>query len=370
MKKLIFFTILIYLISFVVYAGTFDGVFTDKVKSEVRQSFEIIENDFISSIDAIEMIERLNEGDYTVEFSRLPEYIKNGFLNELKGNFNFFLKITVIILLVSLVENMSENISGKSILAISCSSVVVLNLIDVFYDISGYATQTIDRLILFINSLTPTLLTTLAGSGRVVSAGMLNPIMLGVSSVITLIIKSVLIPLITVGLALKLTVSVTDKRHLLNLGNQIYSLVKWLTGFMLTLYAGIIAVVGAAAPSVDEITLKTAKYAVGSFVPYVGSMLSDSVELVLNCSSVVKNSIGIVGLIGILTVVALPCLKIVVKILLFNLLSVLVAPVSGKGVLDALNNISSCLNILLGFVFVVSVMYILSITVIIYVGGA
>lgn len=370
MKKLVFTAIIIYLISFVVYAGTYDGVFTDKVKNDVRQSFEIIGDDFIDGNDAVGLIERLNEGDFDSGFSGFLDFIKNSFLNEIKGSLGIFLKITVIILLVSLVDNMSANTSGKTILKIACNSVVVLNLLDVFYDTSAYITQTIDRLVLFINSLIPTLLTTLAGTGRVVSAGVMNPVMLGVSSAITLMIKSILIPLITVGLALKLTVSVTDKDHILNLGNRIYSLVKWLTGFMLTVYAGIIAVVGAAAPSVDEITLKTAKYAVGSFVPYVGSMLSDSVELVLNCSSVVKNSIGIVGLIGILSVVALPCLKITVKILLFNLLSVIVAPVTGKGVSDSLNNISSCLNILLGLVFVVSVMYILSITVIICVGGA
>ena len=119
-----------------------------------------------------------------------------------------------------------------------------------------------------------------------------------------------------------------------------------------------------------KITLKTTKYAVGSFIPYVGGMLADSVDLILACSTVVKNSVGIAGLAGIISIVAVPCIKIVVKVIIINILSVTVSPVAGKAVVSSINNVSAYLGILLGMLVVVSIMYILSITVIIFVGGA
>ena len=363
-------SVLLLVYSATVCADEFDGIMTDDLKGEITDSFEIVQSDFLYGTNALELIQKMNSGDFSIGVKGIGNYVKEKFSDEMRNNFGFFIKITVLILLVSLIENICCDDKRKKAVSLLCASVVIITMIGLFSDLSVYVTETVDRLSLFINSLIPILLTLTATSGHTATAGMLNPIMLGVSSVITLVVKSVIIPLLFIGLALKLTDSVSGKNYLSAFGKQVYGLIKWITGFTLTIYIGIITVIGTAAPNVDEVTLKTAKYAVGTFVPYVGNMLTDSVELVLNCSSVVKNSVGVAGLIGVLSVVAVPCIKISVKVILFNILSTLVSPVAGKPVSNALDSVSSCLNIMLGLLFVVSVMYILSITVIIFIGGA
>lgn len=367
MKKIIFMILIILnLYTAYVSAEEINDVLDDGMRSNIDNTFEKADVGF----DALEIIDKLNNGEFNMDYKSIVDYVKINMQREFRENFGFIANIFILVMLLALIENVHNSFNNDKLVRLVVSGVVVSGLVTVTYDIAKYSVEVIDRLILFINSLIPTLMTLLATSGKIGTSGVLNPLMLGVSSVISSIIKSFIVPLCLMSLVLKLTGSLTERNNLTNFGNQIQKLIKWTLGLVFTVYVGIIGVVGVAAPKVDDIALKTTKYAVGNFIPYVGGMVADSVDLILACSSVVKNSVGIAGLIGIFSIVALPCLKIAVKVIAVNILSVIVSPVSGKTVLDSINTVSSSLSILFSMSVVVSIMYILSITVIIFVGGA
>ena len=50
------------------------------------------------------------------------------------------------------------------------------------------------------------------------------------------------------------------------------------------------------------ITAKTTKAAVSNFIPVVGKILGDAVDTVIGCSNILKNAVGIVGVIIILSI--------------------------------------------------------------------
>jgi len=349
-----------------VYADGIDDAFDAERKNQINESFENAEID----LNPIEIIEKLNSGDFNIEYENIFQYLKIKLTETFKDDFSFLINIFLLVIISSLVESLQSAFKNDKTVNLVVTGIVVLSTINLTYSVAEFCTQMIDRLIMFINSLIPTLMSFLASSGKIGTSGILNPIMLGVSSVISLVIKSFVIPLGIIGLCLRLTGDITDKKHLNNFGNQIYKLLKIFLGLIFSIYVSIISIVGVSAPKIDEITLKTTKYAVGNFIPYVGGMLADSVDLILNCSSVVKNSVGIAGLIGIVSIVAVPCIRMTVKLILINILSFTVSPVAGKSILNSINNISSYLGILLSMMVVVSVMYILSVTVIIFIGGA
>lgn len=367
MKKIIL--ILFIFLNFIFIYVSADGVddaFNNEVKSNVENAFDNANIEF----DAIETIDKLNKGNFNFDYKNLGEFIKNSFLKELRENYGYFLRIFLLIILTALIDNIQISFKNDKTVNVIVSAVIVLSMITVTKDIADYTILIIDRLILFINSLIPTLMTLLATSGKAGTAGVLNPVMIGVSSVMSVIIKSFVIPLCLISLVLKLTGNITEKIHLKNFGNQIQKLIKWVLGIVFTVYVGIIGIIGVSAPKVDDIALKTAKYAVSNFIPVVGGVASDSVDLILTCSSIVKNSIGITGLIGIFIIVGVPCLKVAVKVIIVNVLTILSSTISSKNVSDSLNDVSSSLSLLLGMNVVVSIMYILSITVIIFIGGA
>lgn len=367
MKKIVVLFLLFFnVLSGQIYAHGVDDAFDRQTRESVEDAFEKAEVDF----DALEIIDKLNNGNFNIDYKNFSEYIKINVSKEFKGNFIFVLHIFVLITISALIENVQASFKNDGLVKLVVSCIVVLSLVNVTAEIAEYTIMIIDRLILFINSLIPTLMTLLATSGKIGTSGVLNPVMLGVSSVISVVIKSFAVPLCIISLVLKLTGNITEKSHLTNFGNQVQKFLKWMLGIVFTIYVGIISIAGVVAPKVDDVTLKTAKYAVSSFIPYVGSMAADSVDLILVCSSIVKNSVGLAGLIGIFVIVAIPCIKVAVKVIVINVLTVIVSPISNKTVTDSLNDVSSVLNILLGMNVVVSIMYILSLTVIIFIGGA
>jgi len=67
---------------------------------------------------------------------------------------------------------------------------------------------------------------------------------------------------------------------------------------------------------------------------------------------------------------AVPCLNVLVKLVVLNIVSFFVSPVAGKNVIESLNNMTSCIGVLFAVNIILAVMYIISITVIIFIGGA
>ncbi len=349
-----------------VFAYSINDVLDKETRDNINNTFEISGVDY----NAMEIIDKLNNGNFNYEFTDFFSYIKTLFKDFLKENLGFLSLIFILVMLASAVENLNMSFGENKTLSTVISSLVVISLIDIVKDIAQYSITFIDSLILFINSLIPTLTMLLATSGRTGTAGILNPVMLGVSSIIVYFVKNFVVPLCFISLVLNLTGCITEKNYISTYGGHIHKLIKVSLGVVFTVYVGIIGIIGVAAPKVDEVTLKTTKYAVSNFIPYVGGMVSDSVELILACSGVVKNSVGIAGLIFVLIMSLAPCLRIATKFIMINVLGVLISPVAGKRILDALNNISSTVGILFAMNIVVSIMYIISISVIIFIGGA
>lgn len=370
MKRIIIFLgLIIWFSTFDAYAAAGGVTIDENVKNQVGKSFEVIEED-LGDIDVSGLLDRLSKGDFSIDKKGVFDGIKEMILKSFRNSYGFFFRLLLIILLVAAAESINADGGMGNAVRLLCAAVISVNMIGIFSEISDYCISVTDKLVLFINSLIPVLIALVAAGGNVSAAGMLNPIMLGASSVVSVAVRAVILPLIFVGFSFRASGAVTGKKHIAELGSQVFSLVKWCTGLVMTVYIGIITIIGTSAPHVDEVTLKTAKYAVSSFVPYVGGMLTDSVELVLNCSNVVKNSVGILGLIGILAVAAVPCVSIAVKSVLLGILSVVSAPVTDSKTHSVIKEVSSCVNTILGMMTVVCVMYIVSVTVIIFVGGA
>ena len=57
------------------------------------------------------------------------------------------------------------------------------------------------------------------------------------------------------------------------------------------------AIQGLTGSTYDGVTLRTAKFAMDKFVPVVGGMFSGTMDTLIGCSLVVKNGVGVMGLI-------------------------------------------------------------------------
>ena len=106
----------------------------------------------------------------------------------------------------------------------------------------------------------------------------------------------------------------------------------------LTIFIGIITMFGIGS-KIDGMTIRTAKFAVDNLVPIVGKFLSDAVETVVSCSAILKNGIGIIGLIALFLICIVPIIKIVVLIFSYKIIGAIAQTIASENIVNFFNEV-------------------------------
>lgn len=109
----------------------------------------------------------------------------------------------------------------------------------------------------------------------------------------------------------------------------------------------------------DGITAKTAKTVVSSAIPVVGKILGDAVDTVLGCGIVLKNAVGIVGVIIVIGICIMPIIKLSILFLSYKLLAIVSEPIADKNIVGLLEQIGDIFKIFLGVLCALSFMLII-----------
>ena len=128
---------------------------------------------------------------------------------------------------------------------------------------------------------------------------------------------------------------------------------------------GVLSLEGTLSSSVDGITAKTAKAAVSSIIPVVGKILGDTVDTVMGCANILKNAIGVIGIIVILEICAMPIVKLAVLTGMYKLMAAISQPIADEKIVKLLEGLGDTFKILLAILFSISTMLIIGITIVI-----
>ena len=276
--------------------------------------------------------------------------------------------IIVIIVIHSILKSISEGLENKSISQITyyVQYILIVTLIMTnFADILSMVRTSIDSLVGFMNSLIPLLITLMLTTGNIASAGIIEPIILFIITFIGNFITTVLIPFVLISNVLGIVSKVSDRVQVDKLGKFFNSSVVWVLGIVLTVFVGVLSVEGSLSSTVDGITAKTAKAAVTNFIPVVGKILGDAVDTVIGCSNVLKNAVGIIGVIVIVCICVGPIIKLAVLMALYYLAGAVCQPIADGKIVKLLEQMGDTFKILLAIMCSVSVMLIVGTTLVI-----
>ena len=276
--------------------------------------------------------------------------------------------IVVIIVIHSILKSISEGLENKSISQITyyVQYILIVTLIMTnFADILSMVTTSINNLVGFMNSLIPILITLMLTTGNIASAGIIEPIILFIITFIGNFITSVLIPFVLIANVLGIVSKVSDRVQVDKLSKFFNSSVVWVLGIVLTIFVGVLSVEGSLSSTVDGITAKTAKAAVTNFIPVVGKILGDAVDTVIGCSNVLKNAVGIIGVIVILCICVGPIIKLAVLMALYYLAGAVCQPIADDRIVKLLDQMGDTFKMLLAIMCSVSVMLIVGTTLVI-----
>lgn len=239
-----------------------------------------------------------------------------------------------------------------------------------FADIINLAKTTIQNLVGFSYSLLPILLTLMMTTGSIASASAVQPVLLFLITFIGNIITTFLLPLILIGTALSIVSKVSDKVQIDKLSKYFKTSVVWVLGIVLTIFVGVLSLEGSLTSSVDGITAKTAKAAVSNFIPVVGKILGDAVDTVIGCSNILKNAVGIVGVIVVIGICIVPIIKLAILTITYYIASAVCQPIADDKIVSLLSGMGDTFKVLLAMLISVSVMLIIGITLVIKISNS
>jgi stage III sporulation protein AE len=142
-----------------------------------------------------------------------------------------------------------------------------------------------------------------------------------------------------------------------------------LMGLFLTVFLGVISVQGVSTAVADGFAIKTAKFITGNFIPVIGRMFTDATDTVIGASALLKNSVGIAGVAILLMIVAFPAIKILMIAFIYKFAAALLQPLGGGPIIRCLDIISKSVIYVFAALAIVSLMFFLSITVIVAAGN-
>lgn len=221
--------------------------------------------------------------------------------------------------------------------------------------------NTISNLVGFMNSLVPILIALIVATGQIASGTVLQPILIFAVVFIGNIVSLIILPIITVTMVLNIASNLSDKVQIGNLAKFFKSSVTWFLGFVITIFVGLLSLEGTLTSSVDGITIKGIKSAASTFIPVVGKALGDSVDTVLGATSLIKNSIGFVGIIIVIGICILPIIKLTVLSVMYSLVGAISEPIADKKIVNIINQMAGTFKILLGVMFFIAVLLIIGI---------
>nr|WP_245547006.1 stage III sporulation protein AE [Evansella cellulosilytica] len=232
-----------------------------------------------------------------------------------------------------------------------------------------FAERTIEVMSNFMVSIVPILLVLMASSGSVTSVALFHPIVMFLVHTSGIFVQYVVLPLLFLSTLLYIISTMTDHYKVTKLAQFLRNIAVGSLGIFLTVFLGVLSVQGATAAIADGIAIRTAKFVTGNFVPVVGRMFTDAADTVMGASVLLKNTVGVVGLVILLLICSFPALKVLSVAIIYTFTAAILQPLGGGPIIKCLSIIGKQMLFVFGALAAVSLMFFLSITIIVISGN-
>lgn len=353
---------------------------TEQILQEQKENFGISDfiketrkygGDFLQDIDISKTLNDALTGK--IDNSTIYKKVLNIFGTEIKQSITILISILVIVVIHSILKSISDSLENKNIAKIIyyvqyilIVSIVMAN----FTDIIALIKETASNLVGFMNALVPILITLMTYTGSIVTGGLIQPIILFMINFIGNIMQAILIPGILIIAVLSIVSKISDKVQIGKITKFFNKSIIWFLGITLTIFVGVLSLEGSLSSSIDGITAKTAKAAVSSLIPVVGKFLGDAVDSVLGCGVILKNALGVVGIVVIIGICVMPVVKLGVLTIIYNLAAAIIEPVSDEKIVKLLEEVGGTFKLLFGILCVLSAMIIIGVALVVKISNS
>ncbi len=291
-----------------------------------------------------------NENDLFHGVSAIFENAKSNLLGAVRGQFRGMAVILLIAIVCGLAESAGgSELTGRVIAMVGALAVTSVAAGDVT-TLLGVGVEKIRQLGDFSAVLLPTLAAAAAAGGAVGTASVHQVLTVFFADILLSVTETLLIPMVYLYVGVIAGEAVINQGRLAGIAAGIKKVVTWVMTVTLTLFTAFLTLGGAVAGTADSLAVKMTKMAVSGAVPVVGGIISEAAVTVLSGAGMLKNMIGIFGILTVLSLCLTPFLEIAVQYLLYKLGSFAAAMLGCGSLVKLIDGIGSAFGLVLGMV--------------------
>lgn len=306
-------------------------------------------------------VQSLINGEYN-DSKSFWQAIINTFFSSILGLLPIISAIIGVSVLGGMLQGIKPSTNGKSmanIINFVSYGIVIVLLLSVVTKMIISTTNTIISLKNQMDAIFPILLTLLTAMGGSISATIYQPAMAVLTNLISSFSSYVLLPIFIFSIIFSIVSNLSNTIKLEKFSSFLNSTYKWLMGLIFTIFTAFVSLQGISAGAIDGLSIRTAKYAIKSYVPILGSYLSDGMGIILISSNLIKNAVGIAGLFLLLASILSPLLDLIVFMLSLKLIAGIVEPLGNKQIANFVNSLSKNMALLISLIIALSFVYLI-----------
>lgn len=298
----------------------------------------------------------------TSDFGQDLLYILKKAVNALHPDLLAAAGVCLSLIAITLLVSVLKRFSGKAEKTVVLSGVVTagLLLLKESNALINLAAETVRSISEYGKLLLPVLTGAMAAEGGGIASAALYAGTAFFDAFLSGLIATLLVPMVYMFLVLSLANSATGENALKSMADLIKSAMTWSLKMILYIFTAYMGITGVVSGTADAAALKATKLTISGMIPVVGGILSDASEAVIVGAGVMKNAVGIYGLLALCAILLSPFLKIGVQYLLLKATAAVCDMLDAKEISGVVKAFCGGMGILLGMTGAVCMMQLIS----------
>lgn len=266
--------------------------------------------------DALDLLDELGMQDFDFEniLDLTPQKLWHVLQSVAEGRFEGPLTACAGMILLTLfsafLQSLKTTIKSdmlSNVFSVACSVIIAVILSVEISDAISLASSTIKMCADFIYGFVPVFGILVAVSGGITASFSTNALLLGLAQFLNFLSGNLFVPVISCYLALGLSNGIRPELHLTAITSAVKKYISAAVSLAATGFVSILSIKTAVASRADALGLRSARFAINSVVPVIGSAISEGLLSIQSYSSLIKSTVGIVGIV-VIVLIFLPAL--------------------------------------------------------------
>jgi len=313
--------------------------------TEMQELVDSLEDFNFFETNIKDKLTQILNGEYFTNYASLFSSILSLIFGDLREILPFVFTLLAIGILSNMLINLkSDNKSTSDIISFVFFSVMIIVILVAFKNILDMTSRTFNSILSQMQIIFPILITLLSSIGSFSSISIYNPLVAVLTTIVSVVFDKILYPIFIAIFLFTILGNLTSTVKLNKLIDFLNSTFKWCIGIVFTLFTGFLTIQGISAGKFDSVSIKATKFAMKSYIPIIGSYISEGMDFFILGSVLVKNAIGLVGVLILFSAIISPIITILIYKLALQLCSGIIE-LSGNTKMS--NFLTSCSKILI-----------------------